>query len=592
MASKILIVESPNKIKKLKGFLGADWEVKASVGHVANLATKQGVEGLGLVDLEKFKLIYEVSKEKRKVVSDLKRAIVGKQVYLAMDPDREGEAIASTLQLFLNLKNDYKRVTFTEITEKKVKEAIASPGLIDGDMVRAATTRRAMDRIYGFKGSWVLRDYDSTLKSVGRVQSAGLKIVVDREKEITNFSEIQFGEPEIIIDGNIYKLASLSKREKSEIDWTNIKWPDEVKISSASKSEVKVAAPKPLTTNSALRIGVTLGLSASQTTKELQDIFSEGLCTYPRTDNPNMSKEAIEEIVLMLTEEGVKVQSPVRIHKAPSGSQEGHEAIRPSHVNADYSTLKPTATKLYEVIVKRAIASVSADGIDIEQSSTVNINGYVFENTSREVKELNWRGTSVLVDDSELKASPTKGFTTIIEGARKIKVNMVTKKIKAPGRYTEASFLSKLEKEGIGRPSTYASMLSVIQARKYVTVSKKKLVPTTEGYKVIAFLEEHFPSFVELGFTKRMESSLDKISKGEDDIKVLKEFYRVFDKDYQTTRNKLQAVKNKANESFLQEQKKKHGTCPLCSSVMVERKGKYGKFISCSGFPKCKHTSK
>lgn len=568
----LLIVESPNKIKKLSSFLGPDWTVKASIGHISDLAIRKGFEGLGIEDNINFKPIYEIDADKKDVVDSLKKTASNKNVYIATDPDREGEAIASHIKHFLNLK-EYKRVMFHEITEQAVKAAIANPTKIDDKLVAAQETRRIIDRIYGFKGSNVISRENSSLKSVGRVQSAGLKIVVDREREIQAFKSTKYQEPVLMIGDIEFKL-NMETEQIIKTDFNKFQWPSSVAINNIEKIDENVNPPRPLTTNTALKLGAKLGFRPKETTKLLQELFEQGLVTYIRTDSCNVSDDFKAQAKKFIERQNLQADTS-RTYKLGENAQEGHEAIRPTHIDDLGIDIKNASQKkLYEQIRLIALASQMISGADTKQSASVEVNGLTFTNTSKIIKKLGYR--EVIAPSGEY------GLTNLQTGSHACKVQMKTKTTSAPSRYTETSFLTKLEKSGIGRPSTFASILQTILDRHYVTTKDTQLIPTQEGFDNIAFMNKNFAKFVAADFTSEMEKDLDLIAQNKKDkLQVLQNFNNEFN-------SQVTQVINLRNTNLAA----KYGICPECKSPLNKREGKYGSFYGCTNYPKCKYMSK
>lgn len=568
---KLMIVESPNKIKKLQGFLGAGWKVSASVGHVSDLAVKKGVDGLGIEDFNNFKAIWEVSKEKREVVSKLKVLAKGaSKVYLAMDPDREGEAIANQLILFLKLKKtDYERVSFNEITKKAVELSISKPVGLDEGLVEAQEVRRVVDRIYGFKGSSAIRAINPDLKSIGRVQSAGLKIVVDRQKEIDSFVVTKYQLPTLEIEGTKFNLV-MKREDIIAKDWSSVVFDKQAVVNELDEESKNTSPPKPLSTNDALILGSKLGLSVSDTTKILQRLFESGHITYIRTDSNNLSEDFKKEAKAFIEKEYKFKTDITRKYKLAEGAQEGHEAIRPVHIEDNGNDIGANDIELYQAIRKRTIQSLLEDSISSVATLELVVSDYQFQNKVSSITNKGWKEYGYEESFAE------DIFATVPEAKKtySINVKLEDKKTKPLSSYSESTFLSKIKKEGIGRPSTYASILDTITRRKYVVVNKKVLVPSDNGKAIVSFLEEYFKEFVQINFTKGMETNLDKVAEQKSSgVAITREFWESF----KLSLEKVQQVL-----------KEKHGECPKCHSALRIVEGKYGEFKSCSNYPKCK----
>ena len=550
MAQNLLIVESPNKIKKLKSFLGPNWDVKASVGHISDLAIKQGIDGLGIKDLESFEPIYEISEDKKQVVKGLKYASSNKLVYIATDPDREGEAIANHIKNVLNLKsNNYKRVTFNEISEKAVKEAINNPRDIDYELVNAQETRRIIDRMYGFKGSSAIRRLSKDLKSVGRVQSAALKIVVNREQEIKNFKPISYKQPAIKINNTIFELK-MPREEIIARNWDLVKWPKQVEVTDVIKVSKNVNPKKPLTTNDALKVASNLGFQPKYASKLLQNLFEVGFITYIRTDSNNVSEEFKNEAKKYIEKTFENINSDTsRIYKSKENSQEGHEAIRPVHINNDGVNINDEDQRLlYQTIWKIALASQMESGIDKVQEITIKVNDLIFTNVSRVITKEGYRSFYGYDKNKFSEVSFNKGLYDY-----QYKIN--DKTTTAPTRYSETSFLTKLENSGIGRPSTFASILQTIIDRNYVVSKKGQLIPSETGFKVIELLEKNFTKLIDINFTNDLEKKLDLIAKGKQSkLETLRDFNKTLNS---CLGNMLDLIKQKWSKNKTWSSKKK-----------------------------------
>ncbi len=525
---KLMIVESPNKTKKIKAILGDGWDVAASVGHFRDLPPKE--LGVGA----DFALTYEYTERGKATIDALKpRVARAEMVYIATDPDREGEAIAWHLVEVLKLKK-YQRVTFDAITEAVIRKALESPRQLDMNLVRAQAARRAEDRLLGWKVSPLLgRQTGVAGLSAGRVQSVAVRLVVDRQTEIDSFRPTRHFGVEAIFDDGKWKAQwdtspHLAEGQQYVVDR---ELPDRVaqcRDFRVTVSETKPSAqsPKPaFTTSTMLQAGsVSLGLAPEETAALAQKLFEQGLITYHRTDSQNFSAEAIAEIRSFAQEKNLPLPTEPRKWKSKDGAQEAHEAIRPTHLEQEQAGEDDRQRQLYELIYKRAVASQLADAeysvTKMELVSTVGADSFPFNATGRVLTRLGWRvltpkdsaeETDYGDAESEGGAVPSLSVdsTATATGAH------VTDKItKAPSSYTQASLIKKLETEGIGRPSTYPETLKkIISTRHYVDEHKRKLAPTELGKLLAASLTGHF-SFADYSYTRDLEEHLDDIASG------------------------------------------------------------------------------
>jgi len=537
----LLIVESPTKARKIEKFLGAGWEVRASVGHIRDLPVKE----MGVAP-DTYALTYEISSQKRDVVSRLRAAVrsAGSNVFLGTDPDREGEAIAWHLEDVLGLRNP-KRVTFQEITEAGVLSGVAEPRPIDYALVYAQEARRALDRIVGYEVSSALRRKTGTSQSAGRVQTIGVRLVVDREEEIQAFvSRAHFGvvlsfmEP----DGRGWTAEWAFKPflPEGETLWTDRTVADtvaavrHVRVVKREEKESRSAPPAPFTTSTLQQAGSNrLRFGAKKTMSLAQALFEKGLITYHRSDSPNLSDEAISMIRDFAAVNKLPLPDKSRTWKAKDSAQGAHEAIRPTdvalvdarqHPDADHRATDDEQ-RLYELIRLRAIASQLADAVFslravALEATDARLNGrpIYFVARGRTLVRPGFKAlvaedaTEDVKDDPEARnAVPMlpEGTERVADGGK-----VVAKKTEPPPRYTQASLVKALEDRGVGRPSTYASIIETIQARAYVEErSDRKFYPTNAGEAVIRALRGRF-SFVEVEFTRGMEERLDDIAGG------------------------------------------------------------------------------
>lgn len=608
MSKKLLIVESPTKARTISKYLGSDFEVVATVGHLRDLPTnKMGV------DLTSFEVDYVVDGKKKKVVDEIKRmAKKTEEIYFASDPDREGEAIAwHTQQLIQNLKfkiQKQSRITFHEITKEAVLEAIGKPREIDMNLVDAQQGRRILDRVVGYSLSPILWKKVRRGLSAGRVQSVALRLIVEREKEIENFKKEKyfkvnalmskgFGADLIKIDGKSitiieklnlfdgeYKYSKTILNEKSASDFLE-GLDKEFKVESIKGREVG-RTPLPAFTTSKLQQAASrrFAWSGKQTMSVAQKLYERGLISYHRTDSVYLSDKAINQFRdFILKEYGERyLSSKIRVYKNNSkNAQEAHEAIRPTDVKIKTIEGDARESKLYEMIWKRAVATQGA--------------GAKFQNTTVELSNKNSlfvaKGVKILFDGF-MKISGDRHEDQILpdltqgEMVKAKKIEKVESETMAPPRYSDASLVSSLEKQGIGRPSTYAPIISTIILRQYVERDEGRFRPTALGKAVNEYLVLNFERIVSLPFTAEMEEELDAIALGKLNWKkMMKDFYDVFDKELKNAGENSERVKV--------ETEKLGKKCPECGEgELVVRLGRFGKFVSCSRFPECKYTDR
>jgi len=601
MAKKLLIVESPAKAKTINKYLGKDFTVKATVGHIIDLPKSNLA-----VDVEhEYEPEFVTIRGKGKVITDLKKASKDKQeVYLAMDPDREGEAIAWHTKNALKLKNP-KRVTFHEITEDAVKEAMKEPGKINDDLVQAQIARRVLDRIVGYKVSELVWKKIWYGLSAGRVQSVALRLIVEKEEEREAFKPEEYWEFFVNVkdtDDNILK-AKLSKKDGKKYIPKN---GDEVKdiksllgdstytVDSVTRKEKKKHAYPPFTTSTLQQSANNiLGFSAKRTMGIAQALYQAGYITYMRTDSTFLSNKAIKEIrelVKNIHGEEYLPEKPNFYKTKSKSAQEAHEAIRPAHFNVKKEEIeekfgKPEA-KLYDLIYRRAVSSQMVEKrvevVSVELLPTdVKNPEYIFS-----------LGAEKVLFDGFRKVLSTKGngnddiqeIEKIKEGDILTKEDFVTEQkfTMPPARFTEASLVKKLEALGIGRPSTYATIIGTILARGYVKKEAKALFPTEVGRIVCNFLKKNFSRMMDYKYTANVEDELDMIASGK------MEYVPFIDGEYKPLIKEIEeADKNVKKEDvvILGDSDEK---CPECGGEMVVRLGRYGKFLSCKKFPECK----
>ena len=597
----IIIVESPAKCKTISKYLGEDYTVVSSKGHIRDLATS-GKYGLG-IDIENdFKPSYEIIKGKKKDVKYLKDLIdKADHIYLATDPDREGETISWHLYDELKVPDEkYDRIVFNEITKDVVLKALKNPRRIDMNLVHSGEARRFLDRIIGFRLSKVMQSKTAG-KSAGRVQSVALKLIVDREREILAFIPKEYWTIEA--DFKDFK-ANLETYKEKDIEIPNEKEADKIldsltntfTIKKVEEKEKKRSAKEVFKTSTLQQAcSNKLGFAASKTMKIAQKLYEgielddgfHGLITYMRTDSVRLSDEFTSASFAYINSKyGKDYVGYVKKGKKTENVQDAHEGIRPTNINYEPDKIKkylaPDEYKLYRIIYYRALASLMADAKFNSTTVLLDNNDYGFKATG-----------SVLTFDGYLKVygDYEDQEDTILPDFKNYKSGIILSDTitktqhftKPPARFTESSLIKELESLGIGRPSTYATIISTIKDRGYVTLEDKKFVPTEVGFETTDKLQEFFSSIVNVKYTANMEKDLDEIAEGNEDYKkMLKEFYDNF---APLVDNAFKNMEKKKPEETGEK-------CPECGSPLVIRKGKYGQFTACSNYPTCKYIKK
>ena len=597
----LVIVESPSKSKTIEKYLGKDYKVVSSKGHIRDLATK-GKYGLG-VDLENnFAPTYEIIKGKKKMVSDLKKEVkAADKIYLATDPDREGEAISWHLKDELNIKDkDYERVVFNEITKNTVIDAFNHARKIDDDLVRSQETRRILDRIIGFRLSKLMQSKTGG-KSAGRVQSVALKLIVDRENEINNFIKEEYWDITGVFnefEANLekYKDEKVEIHNETEADEILSKLSNVFKIEDVSKKEKNKQSKPPFITSTLQQEASTkLGFNAKKTMSIAQKLYegidlgneTTGLISYMRTDSIRLSDEFVKSAYQYIERNyGKEYLGIVKKSKKTENVQDAHEAIRPTSINRTPEVVKEYLTtdeyKLYKMIYYRALSSLMKDAKQEQTSVTLDNNNYKFKVTG-----------SVIVFDGYLKVYKEYEDNTdiILPPFDTYKSNVLVSNsiektqhfTKPPARYTEAKLIKEMEDLGIGRPSTYAKTMETLVDRGYVKVIDKKFNPTEIGIETTNKLQEYFSNLINVKYTAKMEDDLDKIADGKMVwVNLLDSFYKEFEPMLENAFSNME--KKKAEQTG--------ELCPECGSPLVIRKGKYGEFTACSNYPTCKYIKK
>ena len=613
MAKNIVVVESPTKAKTIGKYLGPDYEVRASMGHVRDLP-KSTKTGLGVEVNGGVKLTYAIIAKAKKFLAELKRdAKAAPGVFLATDPDREGEAIAWHIADAAKLTGERaRRVTFTEITQSAVREAFANPRDIDDRLVNAQQARRAVDRIVGYRISPVLWRKVRSGISAGRVQSAALRLVVDREREIQAFKPQEYWTIEAALateDGAPFgaRYPFLEKEKFLLPDETSAtRVVDAVRDASWRVAQVKRQerrrnpAPPFITSTLQQEAARKLGFSAKKTMAVAQQLYegieigdegAVGLITYMRTDSPHVAEQALQELKDVVNDRYGKeyaLDKPRRYKAKASRAQEAHEAIRPTEARRDPDSiarfLQKDQARLYTLIWQRAVASQMAQAIFDAVSVDIAAGDHTFRASGQTVRfdgfmrvYTEGRDDPSPEDDEGALPDLTEGQVLTLRG-----VEPVQHFTEPPPRFTEASLVKALEELGIGRPSTYAQIMSTLHDRKYVEVDRKRLSPTELGIVVCDFLSEVYPKVVDLGFTAEMEEELDKIAEGEMEWEpVVKVFF-----------NEVSEIAERAEEKAERPQETTDIVCPECGATtgakMKKTWGRYGWFLSCERFPDCK----
>ncbi len=597
----LVIVESPAKSKTIEKYLGGDYKVISSKGHIRDLATT-GKFGLGVDVNDDFKPNYVIIKGKTKDVNNIKKEVNNADmVYLATDPDREGETISWHIYDEVKIPDDkYKRVVFHEITKDVVIDAINNPGKIDMNLVKSGETRRILDRIIGFRLSKLMQSKTGG-KSAGRVQSVALKLIVDREREIRAFVPKEYWTIEA--DFSSFK-AILEKYHGKEIEIPNEETADEIlnnlsksfKIESVTEKEKNKAAREVFKTSTLQQLASTkLGFAPAKTMKIAQklyegvDLGSEtvGLITYMRTDSVRISDTFIAETYGYIKKNyGDDYVGYVKKGKKSENVQDAHEGIRPTSINRTPESVKVYLSsdeyKLYRLIYIRALASLMKDAKTLATTVILENNGYTFKATGSVLVFDGYLKVYREYEDSEDVILPDfKNYKSDVIVADKIdKFQHFTKP--AP-RYTESSLIKEMESLGIGRPSTYATIVATIKDRGYVILKDKKFEPTEIGEETTDKLQEFFSDIVNVKYTAAMEHDLDEIAEAKmDNIKLLHEFY-----------DKFEPLVEKAFKEMEKKAPEQTGEiCPECGGNLVIRKGKYGEFVACSNYPTCKYIKK
>ena len=613
MASKsnLVIVESPSKAKTIGRYLGGDYTVKASMGHLRDLPKST----MG-VDIENgFEPEYIPMDSKKEIIDDLRNAAKkADTVYLATDPDREGEAISWHLKELLQLPEEKTcRVTFNEITEKVVKQSIENPRAIDYALVDAQQARRVLDRIVGYQLSPLLWKKVRRGLSAGRVQSVATRLVVDRENEIRAFQPKEYWSLDVqlkLLEKSGSFTASYygdtKKRELQNEQQVDAVIRDitgkEFTVTSVKRAEKKRSAAPPFTTSTLqqeasrkLNMTPKRTMSIAQQLYEGIDVNGEGttgLITYMRTDSLRLSDEAMAAAASFIKDRYGKEYYYGKFHtfKTKGGAQDAHEAIRPTHVELDPEKIQSSLTKeqyrLYKLIWSRFLASQMANAVYDTVAIDTQCAGHVFRASHQSLK---FSGFIAVYEEGRDEEAEAVGapLPQLQEGDRAAAADMKKEQhfTQPPARYTEATLVKAMEEKGVGRPSTYATIVSTIQDREYVTKTEKRLAPTALGEVVTGLMVERFNDIIDVEFTANMENLLDEVEAGKQQWKaVLADFYKDFHQEMLDAEQALEGTRLKVPDEVSEE------ICEECGRNMVVKIGRFGKFLACPGFPECKNT--
>ena len=611
--SKLVIVESPSKAKTIQKYLGPDYEVIASMGHVRDLPKAR----LSVDVKDSFKPKYSIIKGKEKLVKELKEAAAKCDgVLLATDPDREGEAISWHLAYILDLDEGARdRVTFNEITKTGVAEGMAHPRAIDLDLVNAQQARRILDRLVGYTLSPFLAKTIRPRLSAGRVQSVAVRMIVDREEEIKAFVPEEYWSIDAKLTAPPSKAVfaaafygdengeiKIGSQEESDKLFAELEKEDFV-VGPVKKGKWnRQPAPPFITSTLQQEASRKLGFQARRTMKAAQELYegvdveglgTMGLITYMRTDSLRISEDAIREAGEYIEGRWGKKYLPAkpRHFKSRANAQDGHEAIRPSTISLTPEQAKSSLTsdqyKLYKLIWERFIACQMANCVLNTSQATILAGKYIFKASGFNV---HFDGFTALYEESKDEEEKAGKDLPPLEEGQKLKIKDLKGNqhfTQPPPRYTEASLIKTLEENGIGRPSTYAATISTITTREYVAREGKAFKPTELGEVITKLMKERFPKIVNVRFTAQVEDELDAVQRGDEAwVQTLQRFYDDFDKTVQKAKKEMDGVKIKLKEDETGE------VCEKCGKPMVIKYGRYGRFMACSGYPECKNVKK
>ena len=592
---KLVIVESPSKSKTINQYLGSDYEVMSSKGHIRDLAiAKAG--GLGL-DIENgFEPIYTVIKGKESMVSSLKKAAKSAdEIYLATDPDREGEAISWHLKEVLGIDGKkYFRVIFNEVTRDAIEEAFKHPRPIDDDLVSSQETRRILDRIIGFKLSKLLQNKIKS-KSAGRVQSVALKILVEREKEIQAFVPEEYWKIKVDFPGIEAELRKIDgKKAKLSNESEALKAVDQIKpdfLVTRYETKERSRASKPAFITSTLQQEASnkLSMTSQRTMMVAQKLYegielgseTVGLITYMRTDSPRLSQTFVKPAMDYVEKTYGKAYVGKPKFTASKNAQDAHEAIRPTDISRTPESLKDFLSKdeykIYRLIYSRAVASLMSAAIIKGTTLDLENAGMLFD---AKAQSLEFDGYLKVYGDYEKVETTILPPLDVNETLQATQITPSQHFTQPSPRYTEAKLIKTMEALGIGRPSTYSQTVSTLKKRNYIAIEDKKFVPTEQGILTVEKLDDFFNSIINVDYTAEMEKMLDEIaSTGSDHLKIVKDFYDEF----------MPLVDKASKEMKKKEAQLTGENCPKCGSPMVFRESRYGTFEACSGYPDCKY---
>ncbi|MFH1655384.1 MAG: type I DNA topoisomerase [Candidatus Omnitrophota bacterium] len=601
-AQSLIIVESPAKARTINKIVGNDYVVESSMGHVVDLPKRS----MG-VDIEaNFKPNFIVIQNKRKILSHLKKVAKGKKsIYIATDPDREGEAIGWHIKNKIGGKQEFLRVTFHEITKEAIQDAFKHPGEIDINKVNAQATRRVLDRLVGYQLSPLLWKKVGSGLSAGRVQSVALRIIVDREKEIKNFIPQEYWSINAELKSEADKsgkhfIAQLDKKDNKKIEILNEalakKIIDDLKnehfiVSDISKSKKKRNPFAPFTTSTLQQDAFNkLGFTANRTMMFAQQLYEGielgkkgpvGLITYMRTDSVKVAKSAIEQVRGYISKNFGDKYLPAKpnLYKSKKSAQEAHEAIRPTIVSNKPEAIRKYLTeeqyKLYSLIWRRFVASQINPAQFLLTSVQITAGRYNFKSTGSKLTFDGFLRVYNVEQEQEIKYFPELNVEEILNLVKLIPNQHFTK---PPPRYSDASLVKALEEDGIGRPSTYAPIIQTLVYRNYVHRDRGYFIPAELGFLITDMLVKYFPKIMDEGFTAKIEEYLDEIEEGKlRRLTVINDFYKPFKKALQHAQDTI-----KKTQIFVDE------VCPECGKQMVIKWGRRGRFLSCSGFPDCR----
>ena len=607
MADKLIIVESPAKANTIKKFLGGSTKVMASMGHIRDLPkSKMGI------DIENdFEPQYINIRGKGDLIKSLKKeAKKAKKIYIATDPDREGEAIAWHLAKILeDEKEKITRVTFNEITKTAVKKAIKEPRDIDINLVDAQQARRVLDRIVGYKISPVLWKKVKRGLSAGRVQSVAVKLIVDRETEIEKFIPEEYWNIYVNLEdiktkkefeahfyGKDGKKLEIHSNDEVQVILDNIKDAKYI-VSEVKKGEKKRTPAPPFTTSTMQQeASRKLGFTLKKTMSIAQGLYegvkipekgTVGLITYMRTDSTRISEEARSVAKTQITKVYGENYYENRYYKTKKDAQDAHEAIRPTYIDIDPESIKESLTKdqykLYKLIYNRFLASQMSAAVYDTMNVNIKANDYDFKANGRILK---FKGFMTLyVEGTDKDEKEEEGILPDLEEKQEVKLKKINPKqsfTEPPARYTEASLVKALEEKGIGRPSTYSPTITTILERRYIEKEKKQLYPTELGKIVNKLLTENFTDVINVEFTAKIENEFDEIAEGHEEWKkMIREFYGPFESEVEKVEKELEHVELVDEVSDVK--------CEKCGRMMVYKYGRYGKFLACPGYPECKN---